>query len=72
MLMSGWAAGTAVTLVATREAATLLFRLKPWDPWDPLTLAGAAALLAVVTVAASLVPALRAANVNPFDSLRAE
>ena len=47
----------------------MLFGLKPWDP---VTLAGAAALLAVVTVVASVVPSMRAANVNPIDSLRAE
>ena len=32
----------------------------------------AAALLTVVTVLASLVPSMRAANVNPIDSLRTE
>jgi putative ABC transport system permease protein len=47
----------------------LLFDMKPWDP---VTLASAAALLAVVTVVASLVPSIRAANVNPIDALRAE
>jgi ABC-type antimicrobial peptide transport system permease subunit len=41
-------------------------------PRDPATLAGAALLLAVVTVAAGLIPSVRAANVNPIDSLRAE
>jgi putative ABC transport system permease protein len=56
-------------MFAAREAATLLFGLKPWDPG---TLAASAALLAVVTVVASLVPSMRAANVNPIDSLRAE
>jgi hypothetical protein len=47
----------------------LLFGLKPWDP---VTLVGAAPLLALVTVVASVVPSLRAGNVNPIDSLRAE
>jgi putative ABC transport system permease protein len=69
MLVGGLVAGTVLTLFASREAATLLFGLKPWDP---VTLFGAAALLAVVTVVASLVPSIRAANVNPIDSLRAE
>jgi hypothetical protein len=41
-------------------ASTLLFGLKPWDP------------VTLVTVVASVVPSLRAANVNPIDSLRAE
>ena len=68
MLACG-AAGTVLALFATREASTLLFGLKPWDP---STLIGAAVLLAGVTVVACLVPSMRAANVNPIDSLRAE
>jgi len=69
MLVAGLVAGTVLALFAGREASTLLFGLKPWDP---VTLAGSAVLLALVTIVASLVPSLRAANVNPIDSLRAE
>jgi predicted permease len=69
MLVAGLIAGTLLALLACREAGTLLFGLKPWDP---LTLVGAALLLSVVTVVASLVPSLRAANVDPLDALRAE
>ncbi|MGB6687828.1 MAG: ABC transporter permease [Terracidiphilus sp.] len=69
MLGIGLAAGTALALLAGHGVNSLLFGLKSWDP---VTLAGAAALLALVTVVASLVPSLRAANVNPIDSLRAE
>ena len=69
MLAGGLAAGTALSLLAGRGASTLLFGLKSWDP---VTLAGAAALLALVTVVASVVPSLRAASVNPVDALRAE
>jgi ABC-type antimicrobial peptide transport system permease subunit len=69
MLFAGLVVGTLLSILAGRGAATLIFGLKPWDP---LTLAGAAALLAVVTVVASVVPSMRAANVNPIDSLRAE
>jgi predicted permease len=69
MLAAGLVAGTVLALFASREASTLLFGLKPWDP---ATLVGAAVLLAVVTMVASLIPSLRAANVNPIDSLRAE
>ena len=69
MLAAGLVAGTVLALFATRGASTLLFGLQPWDP---MTLAGAAALLAVVTLVASLVPSMRAANVNPIDSLRGE
>jgi predicted permease len=69
MLAVGLLVGTALALLAGRGAGTLLFGLRPWDP---VTLAGAAVLLAGVTLAASLVPSLRAANVNPIESLRAE
>ncbi|HTU51966.1 MAG TPA: ABC transporter permease [Acidobacteriaceae bacterium] len=69
ILLAGLLAGTVLALLAAREASTLLFGLKPWDP---VILAAAAVLLAVVTLLASLVPSMRAANVNPLDSLRAE
>jgi len=69
MLAAGLAIGAVLTVFASRGAGTLLFGLKPWDP---PTLLAAAALLAVVTVVASLIPSLRAAHVNPIDSLRAE
>jgi hypothetical protein len=46
-----------------------LFGLKPWSA---TTLAGAAMLLGVVTLIASLAPAVKAANVDPTESLRTE
>lgn len=69
MLGIGLAAGTVLALFAGRGTSSLLFGLKPWDP---VTLAGTAALLFLVTVVATVVPSLRAANVNPIDCLRAE
>ena len=69
MLAIGLAAGLTLAILAGREASTMVFGLKPWDP---ATLIGAAALLAAVTVVASIVPALKAANVNPIETLRAE
>jgi ABC-type antimicrobial peptide transport system permease subunit len=69
MLGIGLIMGVMLALVAGREASTMVFGLKPWDP---ATLIGAAALLAVVTVVTSIVPALKAANVNPIETLRSE
>ena len=69
MLFVGLVAGTALGLAATREAGTMLYGL---TPSDPLAFASAAALLALVTVLASLIPSMRAANVNPIESLRSE
>lgn len=39
---------------------------------DPLTFASVSAVLAVIAIGASLVPARRAASVNPVDALRTE
>jgi ABC-type lipoprotein release transport system permease subunit len=40
--------------------------------WDAMTLGCEALLLALASLAASFVPARRAASVNPTDALRAE
>jgi len=69
LLAAGLVLGVGLSLATAGAAGTLLFGLKPHDP---ATLAGAALLLAVVTLVASLVPSMRAANVNPIDSLRTE
>jgi ABC-type antimicrobial peptide transport system permease subunit len=69
LLLLGLLAGTALALLAGREASSMLFGLKPWDP---MTLAVSALLLGVVTLLTSLIPALKAARVDPINSLRAE
>lgn len=69
LLAIGLALGIGLSLAAASAAGALLFGLKPRDP---ATLTGAALLLAVVTLVASLVPSMRAANINPIDSLRTE
>ena len=65
----GIALGTAVALLVGRYAAALLFRV---SPRDPLTMLGVALTLLAVAVAASLVPARRAARTDPNVALRAD
>jgi predicted permease len=65
----GVAAGIAAALALGRLVASMLFGLKPWDP---ATFASSAALLIVVAVAASWIPARRAAGVDPIRALRHE
>jgi ABC-type antimicrobial peptide transport system permease subunit len=48
---------------------SMLYGLKPYDP---ATLAVAGSLLVVVALAASWIPARRAANVDPLQALRHE
>jgi putative ABC transport system permease protein len=67
LLGAGLVAGTALALWATRAAAGFLFGIKPNDP---LTFAGAIALLAAVALLASYAPALRASRVEPIEALR--
>jgi len=62
----GIAAGVAVSAVATRVLSTQLFGV---TPSDPLTFAVVVVTLAIVAFAASLVPALRAASVDPTKAL---
>lgn len=69
LLVVGLALGIGLSLAAASAAGALLFGLKPRDP---ASLVGAAFLLAGVTFVASLIPSMRAAKVNPIESLRAE
>jgi ABC-type antimicrobial peptide transport system permease subunit len=69
LLGIGLAAGTGLTFAAGSAAASMLYGLKPSDP---LTLAAAIAGIVAVGLAASLLPAHRAANIHPMASLREE
>jgi ABC-type antimicrobial peptide transport system permease subunit len=69
LLAIGLGAGVALALVAARTASSMLFGLKPYDP---ATLAFAIATLALVAIAASYIPARRAAGVDPMVALREE
>jgi predicted permease len=69
MLIMGLAAGTILALLAGRTASAMLFGLKPYDlP----TLALAVVLLALISVLASWLPALKASRLDPVAALRAE
>lgn len=67
--IAGIAIGLAAAIAATRAIAGMLYGLQPQDP---VTLALAAALMLAVTLTASLVPARRAAHVEPITALRYE
>jgi putative ABC transport system permease protein len=69
LLAAGLVLGTGFSLAVASAAGALLFGLKPRDP---ASLAGACVVLAVVTLVASVIPSMRAANVSPTESLRAE
>jgi ABC-type antimicrobial peptide transport system permease subunit len=65
----GVGAGLAGSLVLTRFLQSMLFSVKPTDPF---TFATIGALLAAVTLLACFVPAYRATQVDPLMTLRHE
>jgi putative ABC transport system permease protein len=69
LLAIGLVAGVALSLAAGKAAGSMLFGLKPYDP---VTLALAAASLIAVAMAASYLPARRAAKLDPMAALREE
>lgn len=69
LLAAGLGVGILLSLAGGRAASSLLFGLKAYDP---LTLAIAAALLSLIALAASYLPARRATKVDPILALRYE
>jgi putative ABC transport system permease protein len=67
--MVGLAVGVAGALGLSRLMAGLLFGVRPFDL---ATLAGVTTIMAAVTLAATVVPARRAARVDPSSTLRDE
>jgi ABC-type antimicrobial peptide transport system permease subunit len=61
--------GVIGALVATQLAASLLYGIAPRDP---LTFVGVVALLVLVAVGASWLPARRATRIDPIIALRAD
>jgi len=69
LLGAGLAIGAVLALSVGNIAASMLYGLKPRDP---LTLAAAVTAMAAIALAASLLPAQRAASVDPMTALREE
>ncbi len=69
LLGIGLAIGIVLALGSSRAAASLLFGLKPNDV---VTLVLATGTLAIVALAASYLPALRASKLDPMKALRHE
>jgi hypothetical protein len=67
--MSGTIAGLLGALLATRALASFLYGITVRDPW---VFAGSIVALALIASAASLLPALRAAQVEPMAAIRCE
>jgi putative ABC transport system permease protein len=67
MVVAGLAVGLAGAIALNRTMSGLLFGI---EPTDPLTYAGVALLLAAAAAAATLVPARRAATIEPMKALR--
>lgn len=67
--LAGGAAGLALSAAFARILAGMLYGV---SPWDAVTLVAVVAGIAAVTLTASLIPALRAARLDPMQVLRSE
>jgi putative ABC transport system permease protein len=68
-VLAGLGAGAMAALAVGRSLAALLFQV---SPRDPIAFTAAAAVLLLVSLAACLVPARRATQVDPTEALRCE
>jgi ABC-type antimicrobial peptide transport system permease subunit len=68
-VVAGVAAGVALAFGSARLLTSLLFEV---SPYDPLLMAGAVCVLLAVGTTACLIPARRAASVDPMQALRTE
>ena len=68
-VLIGLAIGVPAAIAAGRGIKDQLYAIKPYDP---LMLALAALVLGLAALLASVIPAQRAASVNPTEALRAE
>ncbi len=65
----GSAAGLLAAILASRALASFLYETSPRDPW---VFIASVAALATIASAASLIPALRAARIEPITAIRYE
>ncbi|MGA3136894.1 MAG: ABC transporter permease [Terracidiphilus sp.] len=69
VLVAGLAAGIPLTLLAVRPLKSMLYQM---SPLDPVSFILAIAIMILVSGCAALVPARRAASIEPMQALRAE
>jgi ABC-type antimicrobial peptide transport system permease subunit len=65
----GCGIGAVAAVFATRLLRSMLFQV---DPLDPTVIAIAAISILLLALAASVIPARRAASVEPMEALRSE
>jgi ABC-type antimicrobial peptide transport system permease subunit len=69
MSLTGIVVGLGAALILARLVKSMLYGLQANDPWS---LGVGAALLLLVGIAASWLPAHRAASIEPMEALRCE
>jgi ABC-type lipoprotein release transport system permease subunit len=67
--LAGCVLGAVAALFATRLLRSMLFHV---DPLDPTVIVLAAVSIFLLALAASVIPARRAASIEPMQALRAE
>jgi predicted permease len=67
--VSGCAAGLVAALLVSKALASFLYGTSARDPW---VLVGSCGALLLIASAASLIPAVRAARIEPMQALRSE
>ena len=69
LTLAGTATGVGVAILLTRALAGLLYQV---SPLDATSFVSSVALLGLISVAACVIPALRAAHLDPVNTLRSE
>lgn len=69
VLLAGLAVGIPLTVLAARPLKSMLYQM---SPFDPASFALAIAAMIVVSACAALLPARRAASIEPMQALRSE